>query len=71
MNNTSLTQQLADYKAGFIKRVPAERVAMMENATAELKKSGIEKHALGVGDNVPDITLPNVTGEMVRIADLW
>lgn len=70
MNDTTLAQQLADYKAGFIQRVPAERVAMMEAATADLKKTGIETHALQVGDNVPDLVLPDATGRAVRLSDL-
>lgn len=71
MNTTTLSQQLVDYKAGFIQRVPPERVAMMEKATAQLKSSGIERQALGVGDKIPDISLPNATGQMVRMANLW
>lgn len=71
MSTTSLTQQLAEYKAGFIQRVPSERLAMMEGATAELKASGIEVSALQIGDQVPDIELPDATGQVVRLSDLW
>ena len=71
MNTTTLAHQLADYKAGSIQRAPPSRVAIMENATAQLKSSGIEQQALGVGDHVPDIILPNATGQMVSIASLW
>lgn len=71
MNDTTLAQQLADYKASFIQRVPAERVAMMEAATADLKKTGIETNALQVGDNVPDLVLSDATGRAVRLSDLW
>ena len=44
---------------------------MMESATADLKATGIETHALQVGDKAPDITLPDATGRPVRLADLW
>jgi peroxiredoxin len=71
MSKLTLTQQLADFKAGVVQRAPPERVAMMENATAQLKSSGIEQQALGVDDNVPDISLPNATGQMVSLASLW
>lgn len=69
--STTLTRQLADYKAGFIQRAAPERVAMMENATADLRATGIEKSALQVGDRAPDITLPDGLGRPVRLADLW
>jgi len=54
MNTTpTLTQQLADYKAGFIQRVAPERVTMMEGATGDLWATGIETRALQVGNDVP------------------
>jgi peroxiredoxin len=71
MNNTSLSHQLSEYKAGFIQRVPAERVAMMENATAELKASGIETSALQVGDKAPDLSLLNAVGQSICLSDIW
>lgn len=71
MNEASLTQQLADYKAGFIQRVPADRVAMMEAATADLKKTGIETRALRVGDHAPELVLPDATGRSVHLSGLW
>ena len=71
MNTPTLTQQLADYKAGFIQRVPPERLAMMEGATADLKATGIESSSLQVGDSAPDIELPDAKGHTVRLADLW
>ena len=71
MTPPTLTQQLADYKAGFVQRVPPERLAMMESATADLKATGIEANALQVGDQAPDITLPDANGQAVRLADLW
>lgn len=71
MNSPSLTQQLADYKAGFVQRAAPERVALMESATADLRTSGIENSALQVGAQAPDLTLPDATGNPVRLADLW
>ncbi len=72
MNNPlSLLQQLTDYKAAFIQRAAPERVTMMEAATADLRATGIEISALQVGDLAPEITLPDATGQAVRLADLW
>ena len=44
---------------------------MMEAATADLKKTGIESLALQVGDHAPDLVLPDATGRAVRLSDLW
>ena len=69
--NPALTQQLADFKAGFKQRAAPERVAMMEGATAGLRASGIETRALQVGDAAPDVTLPDAMGRPVRLVELW
>ncbi len=63
----SLSTQLAAYKAGFISRVPAARISMMEGATAHLKNSGIEARAKKVGDRIPSLSLPDAKGEIVSI----
>jgi len=63
----SLASQLASYKAGFIGRAPAARVAMMEAATAHLKSTGIESIALKVGDRAPSLSLPDAKGEQVHV----
>ncbi len=63
----SLSAQLAAYKAGFISRVPAARVSMMEGATANLRSSGIEASAKKVGDRAPSLSLPDAKGELVSI----
>ena len=69
-NQESLASQLASYKAGFIGRAPAPRVAMMEAATAQLKSSGIESNALKVGDRAPSLSLPDAKGEQVSLKHL-
>jgi peroxiredoxin len=67
---TTLTQQLADYQAGFKQRAPADRVAMMEAATAQLRATGIEANALQVGAALPALTLPDATGKPVDLKAL-
>ncbi len=66
----SLASQLATYKAGFIGRAPAARVAMMEAATAHLKSTGIESTALQKGDSAPILSLPDAKGERVSLTQL-
>jgi peroxiredoxin len=68
---TSLATQLAEFKAGFKQRVAPERVAMMEGATANLRATGIEHHALQVGATAPDVTLPDALNQPVRLSTLW
>ena len=52
----SLKEQLADYRAGWFKRVPAERQAVMERHINELR-NGLAKTALKAGDRAPVIAL--------------
>ena len=63
----TLSAQLAAYKAGFISRVPAARVAMMEDATAKLRSSGIEASAKKAGDRAPSLSLADARGELVSL----
>ena len=67
---STLRQQLTDYQAGFKERAPAERVAMMETATAKLRATGIESTALRVGATLPALTLPDATGNPVDLNSL-
>lgn len=67
---TTLTQQLADYQAGFKQRAPAERVVIMETATAQLRETGIEATALQLGAELPDLTLPDATGRPIDLRAL-
>lgn len=67
----SLTQQLTDFKAGFATRATPERIATMEQATQRLRQSGIERTALKVGEQAPDLSLPNALGRPVRLGDRW
>ena len=50
----SLKEQLGEYRAGWFKRVPAERQAIMERHIAELR-NGLVKTALKAGDRTPAI----------------
>ena len=65
----SLKEQLAEYRAGWFKRVPADRQAIMERHIAELR-DGIAKTALKTGDRAPAIVLGNAKGETVDVGAL-
>ena len=65
----SLKEELAEYRAGWFKRVPAARQAIMERHIAELR-NGLAKTALKVGDHAPTIKLRNVRGETVDVSAL-
>ena len=66
----SLKEQLADYRAGWFRRVPAERQAIMERHIAGLRSGVIAKTALKVGDRAPAIVLENATGATVDVGTL-
>lgn len=67
---TSLTAQLAEYQAGFKDRVTPDIVAMMEKATADLRASSIEAHALKTGAALPDLQLLDAKGQSVSLTAL-
>jgi len=66
----SLNRQLADMQAASRQRSTPERTAIFESATDQLRSSGIETRALTVGAALPDVTLPDVHGELVGLREL-
>ena len=65
----ALKEKIAAYDAAKQEKVPAAILATMDQATQELKRSGIEDRALRTGDTVPDFELPNQHGERRRLSD--
>jgi peroxiredoxin len=65
----SLKQQLAEYRAGWFERVPAERQAIMERHIAGLR-DGLAKSALKTGDRAPAVVLGNARGDTVDVGAL-
>ena len=68
--STTLSQQLEEYLAGWMQRVPADRRAGMERHITHLSESGIGRQAKQVGDQAPNIVLPDVHGQPFEVTRL-
>jgi peroxiredoxin len=66
----SLTEQLAEYRAGWYQRVPAERQAIMQRHMDQLRSGTTARTMLKVGDRAPAIVLGNAKGAAVDVATL-
>src|SRR5271169_4097599 len=66
----SLKEQLAEYRTGWYKRVPAERQAIMQRHIDELRSGTISRTMLKVGDHAPAIVLENAKGAIVDVGAL-
>ncbi len=67
---TTLSQQLEEYLAGWMQRAAADRRAAMERHIAYLSETGVGRHAKQVGDQAPEIILPNAHGNTFDVATL-
>jgi peroxiredoxin len=66
----SLKEQLAEYRADWRKRVPADRQAIMERHIEQLRTGVIARTMLKVGNRAPEFMLRNAKGEIVEIGAL-
>ena len=66
-----LASQLRDFRQASRQRADPARVAVFDGATHDLRATGIEASATGVGDRAPDVTLPDATGRPVALSTLW
>ena len=66
----SLKEQLAEYRAGWYKRVPSERQAIMQRHIDQLRRSAIAHTMLKVGDRAPTVALKNARGETIDVTML-
>jgi peroxiredoxin len=66
----SLKEQLAEYRADWRKRVPADRQAIMERHIEQLRTGVIARTMLKVGNRAPQFMLRNAKGEIVDIGAL-
>jgi peroxiredoxin len=68
--SNSLSEQLEEYLAGWMQRVPAERRSIMERHIAHLTDIGFGRQAKQVGDRAPVIRLPDAFGQTVDVSTL-
>ncbi|MGA8610945.1 MAG: peroxiredoxin-like family protein [Xanthobacteraceae bacterium] len=66
----SLKEQLAEYRAGWYRRVPAERQAIMQRHIEQLRSGAIARTMLKVGDRAPAIVLENAKGATIDVGTL-
>ena len=66
----SLKDQLDAQRVQSQTRIPADLRALMDQATAALRQSGLAERSLKVGDTMPAFSLPNATGQTVNSSDL-
>jgi peroxiredoxin len=66
----TLSEQLADYRAGWRERVPTDRQALMDQHVGYLAASGIDRSAKQVGGHAPDIRLHDQHAEIFDVATL-
>jgi len=66
----SLKEKLDAMRALAAARIPADKLAIMERATADLRAPGILQKVLAVGEKAPAFAAPNYDGRMVSSADL-
>jgi peroxiredoxin len=62
----SLKEELAEFRSGWFKRVPAERQAIMARHIADLR-TGLAKTSLKAGDRAPAIVLRNARGKTLEV----
>ena len=66
----SLADKLAATRAASAGRIPADRAAIMERATEDLRKSGILDRIVPVGGRAPAFELANHDGRRISSAEL-
>jgi len=66
----ALQERLDAMREASKARIPAEARVVMERSIDELRASGIMERVARAGQPAPDFTLPNASGQPVRLADL-
>ena len=66
----SLSAKLDEIRDGAMKKIPADKLAVMVQATATLRASGILDNVIKVGSKLPPFELTNMRGATVSSRDL-
>ena len=66
----SLAVKLEKIREGAKERIPEETRILMQQATAELRDSGIMTSACKAGDPLPPFELVNVSGQRISSKEL-
>jgi hypothetical protein len=66
----TLRERLDAMREASKARIPADARVVMERNIDQLRTSGIMERVARVGQGAPDFTLPNASGQSVRLADL-
>jgi len=66
----SLNDQLTMMHNAMAKRIPADKKRLLDNATEKLRTSHLTEHALQVGRNMPNFSLPDAHGKVVSLREL-
>ena len=66
----SLKQKLEEIKTASTKRIPADKRVVMEQATNDLRASGIMAGVAGVGQKAPDFAGTSFDGRAIAFGDL-
>ena len=66
----TLQEKLDTMREASRARIPSEAQAIMRRSIDDLRASGIMNRIARVGQTAPDFTLPNASGQPVRLTDL-
>ena len=66
----TLQEQLDAMREASKARIPPETRAIMQRSVDELRASGIMNRVARVGQTAPGFTLPNASGQSIRLTDL-
>ena len=64
---STLKEAIAAYEVIKAEKVPADKLAVMNQATVDLVATEIDKQALKTGDKVPAFSLPNQNNEQMSL----